>query len=435
MSTLEGLPEGERPEYFKMNLLPLIAQLEPLEQAAAVERLTKLLKIGKRAITKALKGLQKPAQGVEHGEYFSGDGRFIPGRMANFILSTNHLKAYHNRIYRYDAGVYQPVDNEFVKNLCQQILGDHYLDNRGREVLAQVRTRLSETIEEPSARFLNVLNGFLDLTGLVPILNTHTPDYFSTVQLPVIYDPAAICPRIQQFFREVLSWDCISLIEEIFGDLLRPGLTYQKTTMNIGHGGNGKSIMLALMTAFLGAANTSHEPLQALTENRFRVANLDGKLANICGDLPSRPLEDSGIFKMLVGGDAITAERKNEPTFVFKNGAKLIFSANELPRTRDNTRGFYRRWIIVRFPNVFNETTPGFDPNLIEKLTTANELSGLLNLAIRGLNRLEARGYYEIPQSVKDEIEIYSLENDSAKQFFRERCREEAQKAIRRTER
>lgn len=433
IKALEEMPEGERPEYFKTNLLPLVAQLEPIEQAAAVDRLTKLLKIGKRDIARALKNLQKAAQAEGQSEFFSWDGKFIPSQLANFILETNHLKLHHNRIYRYEAGIYSPVEGEFIKNMCQQILGDKYFDNRGREVLAQVKTRLSETLEEPSDRLVNVLNGLLDLSGSVPILQEHTPNYFSIVQLPIMYNPEATCPRIEKFFREVLLPDCISLIEEIFGDLLQPGLTYQKATMFIGSGANGKTILLLLLLALLGVANVSQEPLQSLTENRFRVANLDGKLANICGDIPSKPLEDSGVFKMLVGGDWITAERKNEPTFVFKNKAKLIFSANKLPRTRDNTNGFYRRWIIIRFPNTFNEKTPGFDPNLLSKLTTPEELSGLLNIAIWGLERLKDRGYYEIPQSVRDEIEEYNVENDSVKQFLNERCELRLGEIIKRT--
>ena len=70
----------------------------------------------------------------------------------------------------------------------------------------------------------------------------------------------------------------------------------------------------------------SHVALQDLEENRFQVAELYGKLANIFADLPNKRLQSSSMFKTLVSGDRITAERKHENPFVFRNHAKLIFS-------------------------------------------------------------------------------------------------------------
>ena len=100
--------------------------------------------------------------------------------------------------------------------------------------------------------------------------------------------------------------------------------------------------------------NVSHIALQDLEDNRFRVAELYGKLANIFADLPSRRLYSSSMLKTLVSGDPITAERKHERPFVFRNVAKLIFSANAIPGTSDRSHAFYRRWMIVPFEHTFN---------------------------------------------------------------------------------
>jgi len=38
-----------------------------------------------------------------------------------------------------------------------------------------------------------------------------------------------------------------------------------------------------------------------------------------------------------------------------KNYAKILIATNNLPTTTDKTIGFYRRWLIIDFPNQFSE--------------------------------------------------------------------------------
>jgi putative DNA primase/helicase len=89
---------------------------------------------------------------------------------------------------------------------------------------------------------------------------------------------------------------------------------------------------------------------------------------------------------MLVSGDYIGAHKKFQNPFEFQNYAKLIFSANEIPQSEDKTYAYYRRWIIFFFENVFEGENN--DTNLIDKLTTDEEISGLLNLAFIALRQL-----------------------------------------------
>src|SRR5690606_18531789 len=91
--------------------------------------------------------------------------------------------------------------------------------------------------------------------------------------------------------------------------------------------------------------------------------------------------ENTGIFKMLVAGDSLTVQKKHQHPFEFNNYAKLIFRANKVPETEDETDAYYRRWIILPFPRYIDPLKA--DRQLIEKLTTDEELSGLLNLVIQ----------------------------------------------------
>jgi len=48
-------------------------------------------------------------------------------------------------------------------------------------------------------------------------------------------------------------------------------------------------------------------------------------------------------------------EYKNKNPFEAKNYAKILIATNNLPTTTDKTLGFYRRWMIIDFPNKFSE--------------------------------------------------------------------------------
>ena len=67
--------------------------------------------------------------------------------------------------------------------------------------------------------------------------------------------------------------------------------------------------------------------------------------------------------------------------------AKLFFSANKIPETEDISDAYFRKEIIVSFPNRF-EDGRGADPNLLKKLTTEEELSGIFNVLIKALRNL-----------------------------------------------
>jgi putative DNA primase/helicase len=166
---------------------------------------------------------------------------------------------------------------------------------------------------------------------------------------------------------------------------------WQRAFMLIGPGDNGKSTYLNLVTALLGDENVSNQTLQALVENRFSVATLDHKLANIAADIGDRSLYATAQFKNLTGGDKITAEHKFKDAYEFRNPAILAFSCNILPESYDDSNAYHKRWVIAPFENTFTDKK---DPKLLEKLSTAEELSGFLNQAIAAYREMDTRGTF-----------------------------------------
>ena len=237
--------------------------------------------------------------------------------------------------------------------------------------------------------FINLENGTYELaTGE---LHPHSPARRFTWQLSIKFDPSATCPTFLRFLTEVLpSEKARREIQKLFGYCIGvPDHPYQCAHLFVGEGNNGKSTILSVLTSVLGKENVAAETLTSLTENRFAPANLWGKLANVFADLPSNPLRYSSVFKALTGGDKVRAEAKFGKTFYFVNGAKLVFSANELPEVNDRTRAFWRRWQLIRFEQDF---TGREDRALLGKLLA--ELPGILSWALAGVPMLEQdRGF------------------------------------------
>ena len=338
-----------------------------------------------------------------------------PFRNITRVRSDGHL-------YSYADGVFSRNAPAVVERLTAEILGEAYRDNRRSETEAWLRatTYTDPDLANQHAGLVNVANGMLNWrTGeLLP----HDPKHLSTIQVPVSYDPSATCPATDDFLLTTLPSDCIDLALEWFGYCLLPTAKYCKAIMCVGPAANGKSTFLGLLGAFLGQDNTANIPLHELDEHRFKRATLQDKLANLFADLDQRALKQSGYFKLIVSGDPIDAERKHQHPFEFKPFCKLIFSANKMPASYDKSPAFYRRWLIIPFPNTFEGAAA--DPDMLEKISTPGELSGLLNMAITRLRTLEERRGFAEPETVAKAMAAYKLTADGMVAFLSECCRD-----------
>jgi putative DNA primase/helicase len=236
--------------------------------------------------------------------------------------------------------------------------------------------------------------------------------------LPVRYDPNADCPKFKTFLAEVVpSPEDVKVLQEFFGYCLLRNCKFEKALMLVGSGANGKSTFLYVLTKTLGKQNVSGMPLQIITNNRFALAELYGKMANIYSDLPAIALKDTGLFKSLVTGEMTSGEHKFKGRFDFEPYAKLLFSCNNMPPTPDDTDAFFRRWGIVPFPIQFLPNNPKTDPDLRKKLTTLEELSGTLNWALEGLERLLQQGKFSISETVEETRDRYTLLSNPERAF------------------
>jgi putative DNA primase/helicase len=123
----------------------------------------------------------------------------------------------------------------------------------------------------------------------------------------------------------------------------------------LGSGMNGKSAFLRLLTKFIGRENLTATELDTLLSSRFEVTRLHRKLCCIMGETNFTEMSKTSIIKKLTGQDLIGFEYKNKDPIDDYNYAKIFIATNSLPSTTDKTVGFYRRWLIIDFPNQFSE--------------------------------------------------------------------------------
>ncbi len=320
------------------------------------------------------------------------------------------------KLYVYRGGVYKPRGEEVVrrkvKSLTQKWQQDEeWSSHLANEVAEYIRVDASELWERPPLDLLNVQNGLLRIEDKK--LLSHTPEHLTTVQLPVDFDPVATCPEIDNFIQQIFPEDAFSLAFEIPAYLMLPDTSIQKAVLLLGAGGNGKSTYLQMLLAFLGKGNTSGVALHQLEADKFKASRLYGKLANICADLPSEHLVSTSVFKQITGGDVIQGEYKFKDSFDFYPFARLVFSANTAPRSKDASEGFFDRWQVIPFIRSFRGTSEEIPRDVLDaRLSSPTELSGLLNKALAALPVIKSQKGFSQPKSVQDAWQEFRATTD-----------------------
>ncbi len=362
----------------------------------------------------------------EYGDYLYHDKQGwhldIP-KLVDALLSEYSFKTMRDdeECLIYENGVYTSPGEATIKEECEKRVPKKFMTTHSvNEVIGHIKrsTYVKRTKLNNEKWILNLENGLYNIqTGE---LRPHMPEFLSTIRIPVIYDPEADCPRVKQFFTEILKQEHISTIEELFGYCLIPDYTIQRAFLFTGFGANGKSTFIEVLKRFIGKDNCSNLSLQAIEYLRFAVADLFGKLVNLYADIPSTKMEHVGVFKMLTGGDTIGAEKKFRDRFGFNNYARLVFSTNKPPKVDEDTLAFWRRWIMINLPNKFEGDKA--DTQILDKLTTTSELSGLLNVALQGLERLLSTHHYSYEPSPDETAERYRKASDSVFSFVEDEC-------------
>lgn len=347
--------------------------------------------------------------------------RFMPGVLARELIKTQAVLFVGEGFYEYQQGVYKVVEDDHCKRIIRdRLLAEHVRMNQINDVFGQWSLGISMAVDQmnPNPHIINVKNGLYDIK--MGELATHAVKYPSTIQMKTTFDPEAEAPRFMTFLNDCLDRETQRLVQEIVGYLLIPETCAQKAFVFVGEGGAGKSTLLSVIQdLLLGRENVSNVPWHNLGD-RFKTVEIFGKLANIFADLPSKNIDDNGMFKSITGEDMIIGERKNKNPFAFQATARLVFSCNEIPRNLgDRSEAFYRRLVIVPFLPAKPE--PLRDLKLRDKLVS--EAPGILNWALAGLSRLRENDFrFSESRGSRESLNSYRITGSSVLSFSQDHC-------------
>lgn len=266
---------------------------------------------------------------------------------------------------------------------------------------------------------VNFANGFLT-TDLV--LNDHSFKYGQTFTMPFDYIPARAGEAHKWLAFLEDSWGddedydekVLALQEAFAATMFGLGPRYQTAFLLYGPGGTGKSTVLEVLSTMMPASGQSAVP-PTLWGERFQQQPMVGKSLNVCGELPESALIDGDKFKSVVSGEIQQTELKNRPIFTYRPTAAQWFAANFLPRSRDTSEGFNRRWLILEFRKV---VPPEKRIVNFHEILVAEEREAIAAWAIQGLHRLVQQRGYTQPKSHVTLINLVRRANNSVVSFL-----------------
>jgi putative DNA primase/helicase len=321
------------------------------------------------------------------------------------------------RFWAYSGGLWAPGEEE-VHARVVHALGDRYRPAHATTIRDVARARIDRIDCSPVPEYINFRNGLLDWKR--GILMEHDPAIPSTVQLSIDWDGGAQCADFHRFLDDVIPADDQSRVWQLIGYMLMSGNPLHRAFLLAGSGRNGKGAFMRTVLALLGKSNVSNVTLHDLSINRFATAQLYGKTANVCGDIDSTYLENTGRIKEITGEDQVQAEHKFGQPFRFTAWCSMLFSANEIPGSADSSRGWVDRWEIISFPRYVGDRV---DRSLEPRLQSAESLQGIAAGAVAALRTLMADEAFKVTDSSRLAKEDFARKSNPLYQYIEDRCK------------
>ncbi len=350
---------------------------------------------------------------------FFHEKTFLFEKFATFMKSQHNIIRINNQLHLYKNGIYvsglAEIEAEMIKHIPN-------LNKAKRsEVLAYLDILIRDNTEVSSPDYIAFANGVYNIR--TDELKPFNPAYVIVNKIPWNYNADAECEAVDTVLNNVSCNDLgvRTLLEEMVGYTLYRRNELGKAFILTGSGKNGKSTFLTMIKRMLGLQNISALDMKKLGD-RFSTVMLFNKLANIGDDISDDFLSDPSEFKKICTGELIDAEQKGQPKFQFEPYAKMMFSANSIPRIgkgRDSA-AVLRRLVIVPFNATFDKNTENFDSYIIDSLSSTEAMERLIKLAVQGLKNVLANQEFTASDKVQAEIDEFAVTNNPVLGFFNE---------------
>lgn len=336
------------------------------------------------------------------------------------------LAFHEGSLWTWAGSHWEPLDEQIARSFIQREFGELALGKRftdHKQIVNVMKDLVPQTIKtDQLTTGINFANGFLDKEL---DKHEHDPKFGMTYTLPFCYRPdlAGKCPEFLRFLQDSWGKDpdyqdkCQALREAICTTLFGLSTSYQKCFLLYGAPNSGKSVMMNIIGAMVpDIARVAISPDK--WGERFMPARFSGKLLNVAGELHENKYMDGKVFKEIISGEEITAEDKNKDPFKFRPKAAHWFASNYLPKSRDASGGFNRRWLIFCFNHIVPEEDVIVD---LDKIIIEDEIEAIVSWALKAFPEFKKRNHYTLPESHLQKIDELAMQNSTVRQWMSER--------------
>ena len=338
------------------------------------------------------------------------------------------LKVFNKEISFFNGKYWQNITEErftsFLSNVAEkmgltELLYEHH--TFGNDLIKQfTHKNFVQFVIDSNYTCINLQNGTYKFYKGKGKLHPHNKKDNLHYVLPFDYLPEAICPIFNDYLEYCLpDEEKRKVIQEFLGYVFTPNevCNLEKCLLLYGEGSNGKSVLYRVINELLGKENISSYSIPQLTDKQkgeYYTVNLQNKLLNYCSDTKGA-FDDTGVFKQLVSGEKVTGRHPAGRPIEFVNNAKFIFNVNVLPSTPENVYGFFRRFEIIDFSVTVEEGKK--DRQLPTKIIE-NELSGVFNWVLEGLDRLLQNKKLTNCKANNEAMERYKIKSNNVLEFL-----------------
>lgn len=348
--------------------------------------------------------------------FFKGS-TFLFDKFATYLKNNNHIVKINGQLHIYKDGIYVPGHAEIESQMIKHI--PHLKRANRSEVLAYLEIMIDGEAKTTNPNVIAFTNGLYNIKD--GSFRDFTPDVVITNKIPWPYNPAAYSELLDHTLDRLACNDpeVRALLEEMVGYCLYRRNELGKAFILIGDKSNGKSTFLHVVKNMLGDKNIASLDLKELGD-RFKTAELFGKLANIGDDIGDEFIANASVFRKLVTGERVNVERKGQDPFEFNNYSKFLFSANVIPRMKDKTGAVQRRLVIVPFDAKFTPNDPDFRPFIKDELCEQDSMEYLIVLGLQGLKRVLENAQFTTSSRVQGQLDEYEENNNPIIGFINE---------------
>ncbi|MDH7796416.1 MULTISPECIES: bifunctional DNA primase/polymerase [unclassified Beijerinckia] len=372
--------------------------ITPLEQ----QHIVKVLQ-GATANNLTAASILRQIREFQKGDIAGNDQTEIARAVIDNVERTGELRFSNEMFYQWQGAHWVPMEAADLQKIVATEYGNFPAckkDNDYRAVVKVMATLTRADLKQRDIRGINFVNGYLteDLT-----LQPHNKDFGCTYVLPYPYQPE-LAGKATMFSELLVRYwgtdpdfaDKVEALQEAFAaTLFGVAPQYFRVFCLYGPADTGKSRILRIMQGLM-PDGCAAAVAPKFWNNQFSVAELTDKVLNVAGELSERDLISGDIFKLVVEGSTIQAQRKYQPLYKFNPIAAHWFASNVLPRTDDSSAGFTRRWLFLEFSNSIETKDRIVN---IDQLILEQEREAIAAWAVQGLITLKDRAEYCVPAS------------------------------------